>query len=472
MKIKEVIEKTGLTDRAIRLYINEGLAAPSIEESYSGRKSIEFSESDVERLKNVAVLRKAGFSISDIRSMVDNKSTAKDVVEKFIEQTENNIAHETQIVEKLKGISFDEEVTLEIICESLSAEVEKKEVPREDVKLTVAEKMLKILTIVLSCSLLAVAVYAFVICCLIVFDVRYIKLTEDIGMITASLFYLGWVVIAVLLITVISKNIGKRFNRKTKGSSWGLLILSAVGSAGMIIITFFWLFCTITPVYSQTTDPENYLKLDETLQEYVKEDYPNYFLGDVAFDVFPKRIPRNAKAYNPDSIRYFYEYRPCWDGYYGSYDIFAEWVLLPSDYEKAKSDLPGDIILENDLFLASQHEFSDRMPEEFQENFKEYLVDSAIKSSDYKTVERGDWTFVYYEKYIHSSVWRDETGEAEGQNKESENEFAVTDWSEAGTYSILFCAYNDKEQKIRYTVSERCGHEHRNEGPYYTTLDW
>ena len=72
MKIKEVIEKTGLTDRAIRLYIDEGLTAPSIEESYSGRKKIEVSESDVERLKNVAILRKAGFSISDIKSIADD----------------------------------------------------------------------------------------------------------------------------------------------------------------------------------------------------------------------------------------------------------------------------------------------------------------------------------------------------------------------------------------------------------------
>ena len=80
MKIKEVIEKTGLTDRAIRLYIDEGLIAPSIGESYSGRKSIEFSQEDVERLKNVAMLRKAGFPIADIKSIVDDESTIKSIV--------------------------------------------------------------------------------------------------------------------------------------------------------------------------------------------------------------------------------------------------------------------------------------------------------------------------------------------------------------------------------------------------------
>ena len=63
MKIKHVMEKTGLTDRAIRLYIENELVKPEYDESYNGRKSIDFSENDVEQLKNIALLRKADFSI-------------------------------------------------------------------------------------------------------------------------------------------------------------------------------------------------------------------------------------------------------------------------------------------------------------------------------------------------------------------------------------------------------------------------
>ena len=44
MKIKEVIEKTDLTDRAIRLYIENGLVSPLCSENYAGRKNIDFSE--------------------------------------------------------------------------------------------------------------------------------------------------------------------------------------------------------------------------------------------------------------------------------------------------------------------------------------------------------------------------------------------------------------------------------------------
>ncbi len=50
MKIKEVCAKTGLTDKAIRHYIRNGLVFPVYNENYTGRKSYSFSECDVEHL--------------------------------------------------------------------------------------------------------------------------------------------------------------------------------------------------------------------------------------------------------------------------------------------------------------------------------------------------------------------------------------------------------------------------------------
>ena len=43
MKMKEVCEKTGLTDRAVRLYIENGLVSPKYNENYMGRRNIDFS---------------------------------------------------------------------------------------------------------------------------------------------------------------------------------------------------------------------------------------------------------------------------------------------------------------------------------------------------------------------------------------------------------------------------------------------
>lgn len=474
MKIKEVIEKTGLTDRAIRLYIDEGLTAPSIEESYSGRKRVEFSNDDVERLKNVALLRKAGFSIADIKSMVDDNSTAKSIVKNFIEQTENNIAHETEIVEKLKGISLDEAVTIETICKSLSETVEEKEVPKEDIKLTVKEKAFKIIAILFSSVLLVNAAYYIMLCCSAIFDVRFIKLTDNIGAIIGSMFYLGWVVIAILLITVIFKNIGKRFNRKTKGSL-ALLILSSIGSVIMLPITFFWIFCTITPFYSQTTDPDNYLKLDNNLMTY---DENNDAL-EYMYKVFPRKIPSSTMEKYPDSIKYFYEYTPCWDGAYGTYDIFAEWVLTDGEYEVFKKNLPADFILENALI---------EIPYWFDNEWGiEYFMESYTDNSGYNVVTKCDWTLVYYEGYgkvkfdymLPYGEEPEKRGEDELLYEETKNEFKIENWGfddddvrYRTQYDFLICAYNDKERKVRYIASTCCGHANREGGPYYLSLDW
>lgn len=474
MKMKEVIEKTGLTDRAIRLYIDEGLALPNIEESYSGRKSINFSEGDVERLKNVALLRKAGFSIAEIKRLIDDETAAKDVVEKFIAETEKNIAEETEIVERLKKISFDEDVTFETICESLSETVEEKQVPKEDIKLTVAEKIAKLAIIALSGVFALQAIWMFANCCAAVFDVRYIKLTDNPEVIIGSLFYLVWAAIAILLITVIFKNIGKRFNRKTNGSSFALLILSVIGSVVMLLITLFLLWCTITPFYSQTTDPENYLEFDKSL---MSED-ERYNTLDSLYKIFPRKIPSSAKEKHPDSIKYFYEYTPWWDGYYGTYDVCTEWVLSDNEYEKAKNNLPDNFMLENRLIeIQNMDKNKYRL---------DYLTESAIKSSDYNIVKKGDWTLIYYKGYgkvlfdYYPAVdKKSEKCDDELRYSESKNEFEIENWESHNNgnrhrtrYDFLICAYNDKEQKIRYIASNCCGHANREGGPYYLSLDW
>ena len=472
MKMKEVTEKTGLTDRAVRLYIDEGLALPNIEESYSGRKSIDFTESDVERLKNIALLRKAGFSIADIKSMVDDNSTAKDIIEKFIEQTESNIAHETEIVEKLKGISFDEEVTLEKICTSLSETVEEKEVPSEDIKLTALEKVLKIVKILLSCILLAHSVWVSEALITEILNVRYIKLTDNPMDIMFSLFYLGWIAVAILSITIIFNNTGKRFNRKTKGS-WLLIILSAIGNISMYAVTFLLVFCTVTPFSSQTTDPDNYMILDNVLVSTLEE----FDDLDHLYKVFPRKIPNKTKENYPDSIKYFYEYTPNWDGAFNTYDICAEWMLTDTDYEVFKNNLEGNFILEYRL-TELLHEYSNAF------GIRDRLTESATENSGYNVVQKGDWTLIYYKGYGQVSFRYDSQSEKPCEDEtvyeKTKDEFQIENWdmtipeSDYDTrYDFLICAYNDKEQKVRYIASSSItGFGNREGGPYYLSLDW
>lgn len=68
MKMKEVCAATGLTERAVRFYVQEQLVTPQAQRR-GGRTWLDFSEEDVERLRAVGTLRKAGFTIDEIRSM-------------------------------------------------------------------------------------------------------------------------------------------------------------------------------------------------------------------------------------------------------------------------------------------------------------------------------------------------------------------------------------------------------------------
>lgn len=46
MKIKQIVELTGLTDRTIRYYIEEGLISPEYAENYFGKRTFSFSEKE------------------------------------------------------------------------------------------------------------------------------------------------------------------------------------------------------------------------------------------------------------------------------------------------------------------------------------------------------------------------------------------------------------------------------------------
>lgn len=438
MKIKDVIERTGLTDRAIRLYIDNGLLNPRIEESYSGRKSIDFTEDDIERLNNIAMLRKAGFSISDVKNMVDNNGI-KDIIEKYIVETETEIGYKTEIVEKLKNISFNEEVTIETICNSLSSTVEKTEIPFEDMNLTAKEIVKKVLSVISASFLLLFSVAFLVMVCAVIFNFRYIRFEPDsFGVLCV---HACWLILIVLSVIILRRSTGKRFIKNSKGKLKGitasLLVISIIWCMLLTPLSFF-LMIFGTPFYSQTTDIENYMKFDESLEIELDSDY-NYC---PIYEVFPRKIPLSAKItspypYNPevpDTTKYYYNYTSCPDGNYGTYDIYAEWVLSDDEYERAKNALPGDICLDNDIFRISQSETN--------EDTKEYLISQRKDNNSYKVENKGDWTIIYYK---------------------NEEKMGCT---------YLIAAYNDKEQKLRYIASSCCPHKSFKNGPYYLILDW
>ena len=70
MKMKEVCTRTGLSERAVRLYCEQGLLAPERTE-VRGRIYLEFAECHITELQQIAVLRTAGFSLEEIKTILD-----------------------------------------------------------------------------------------------------------------------------------------------------------------------------------------------------------------------------------------------------------------------------------------------------------------------------------------------------------------------------------------------------------------
>lgn len=79
MTIKEVEERTGLSRSNVRFYEKEKLITPARNESNGYR---DYSESDVEDIKKIAYLRTLGISIEDIRNVISEKTTLREVIQK------------------------------------------------------------------------------------------------------------------------------------------------------------------------------------------------------------------------------------------------------------------------------------------------------------------------------------------------------------------------------------------------------
>ncbi len=389
MKIKEVMEQTRLTDKAIRLYINNGLVAPSIEENYSGRKSIEFSETDVERLKNVALLRKAGFSIADIKDFLTDENNINQIVDRFIDEKEKNIQRDTEIVNILRNVS-DEKLTFEGLCAALSETTTENDVPAEDMHVLKKERILGTVFKGLGIFNLAISVLAVVgYMIMIIVDHKY--LTLDTGWyIACFVSYGGFVLVSALSIWVI-----RSCNNKSMSINKIIKICISVVVSFVVLgyMSVFSLFGTITDVneciISETDNPEHYLSFDTiaiNLQGYVEESIQ---------DLFPSIIPCYA-----EEERYYYRY--CDPMNSQQLDVFAEWVLPQPWFDKE---------VENKLLYK---------PELVAER---YGMDDILS-----TAEIGDWKLMYF------------AGDED-------------DVDETDIFFISIFAYNEKMNKVRYIIS-------------------
>ena len=82
MKTKAVCQATGLTRKALLLYEEKGLLVPEKRWS-NGREYREYSEENLQELRQIATLRKAWFTIDEIRRMKDNPEETPGIFQSY-----------------------------------------------------------------------------------------------------------------------------------------------------------------------------------------------------------------------------------------------------------------------------------------------------------------------------------------------------------------------------------------------------
>lgn len=411
MKMKAVIAQTGLTDRAVRLYMEQGLISPSCTEKYNGRKNIDFTPQDVTCLQNIALLRRAGFSIAEIRRMQQNVADVPLVLREFIERERTLVQRKDSILHALDTLPLSDGTTTEDICRCIDRAVHSGEIPREDLYPLPGEKKNQrnffrfgVFLVILGAAVLAVLPimwHSFY---------RYFYVSDG-GWSTAFWEYHGWLVLGVVgvLYMLFNRRKSRITRRRKRVCDIGVLL-----SIAYILLTSFSTllsFGLTQPFFaSRTTNPSYYRAPDKRVRELISDWFP-----DNLFDVvFPARIPDSARyaddelhtntASFPASTQYYYYYNDCIDA---SFDITAQWSLSPQEYAQAKA---------------------------------------AVPDSTQPSIKRGEWTCVYY------------------ADSEPDN------WQNA-RYTILIFACNDRTHTVRYIASfnEQMIYP---EGPYYTQLDW
>lgn len=369
MKIKDVITETSLTDRAIRLYIENGLVAPSCSENYAGRKNIDFTEDDVVCLKNIATLRKAGFSISEIKQLRIGNETCRKTLKEFMEKTAHTIEDNKAVLEKLEAVAVKETVTMEAICESLNSVTKEKDIPEADAKLSLGEKIEKAFFLTVSVAGFGWIVLSLVVQFFILWAdrMRFIVPETD--------FYIKWAILAYIIFTSVFLLYKYRISKKVKFSKKRLitcavlcLILIPVAFASYI---YNFMSLLDIDIRSETSNVKNYLLIDERVNKF----------SDEVNEFFPDELPADTKSIDflGKSIFTFKEYT-------GSPTYFYRYQLVHDN--------------DKDLTIYLERRLSEK---ELKEEIEKYTDMKPLGSSSVITKKLRDWTLLYYCEYEENS---------------------------------------------------------------------
>lgn len=106
MKIKEISQITGLTKKTIRYYEAEGLLNPE-KQWVNGREYRDYSQKDVQQLEKIAALRRARFSVEEIRHIESAPEDIPAVFQSYRQRLQHEQRDLSSILEIINNISCD-----------------------------------------------------------------------------------------------------------------------------------------------------------------------------------------------------------------------------------------------------------------------------------------------------------------------------------------------------------------------------
>ena len=323
MKIKEVMEQTGLTDRAIRLYISNGLVTPENQKNYTGRNNYNFTEDDVTMLKRIALLRKADFSIEQIKLLMQENTEARNMLISFVAEKHKLLERDQKILNALDEVVSEGLLSISKLCEKLENSLYSKPVPEVDLGKSKKERYEQFMFLLLSGLLGFGAILIFIYFAIMdfkefPFPKFYTKIENYIGVITS-------LIPIVLMLVVFLSHIKSRFlEKKQKAISTTLIVVTVL----LLLSPLDLFFRIASPIYSETDDPSNYLQFGDCAKR----------MHVLRNGFFPAAIPRSAISWEsqwyppnkfPETTKYYYKHEHDFDPYF---DIYAEWKLTEAEY--------------------------------------------------------------------------------------------------------------------------------------------
>ncbi len=308
MKIKEIVELTGLTDRTIRYYIEEGLISPEYSENYFGRRSFCFSEKELNELRDIATLRAYDFSILQIKDLQAQPERCGEVLEAIKAAASEKIFKNQALLTKIEHLSDGKAHTVsEIACvlNTLDASPKKEEYINVKKLFTMLFKGFYHLFI-FSVTVLPIALSLLMCALSFVFtEYKYPKLNglAIVGVLVCLALY------AAVLVLLKFKGRACSVIRKA-------LIFLCIFSIPVNI-----LFSASIVEHSETRELDNYLSFDMGVILNIEDEYTSFFPEKSFIEDFGK-----------DAVKYHYRFfggdTVC------SFDVFLECKFLGEDAYK------------------------------------------------------------------------------------------------------------------------------------------